>query len=64
MRQCIYSIPCKCGRCYNGETGRPFGVQIEHKKNLKQGLMEKFKLAKLAYEDSITYGGRRPRLYT
>jgi predicted GIY-YIG superfamily endonuclease len=52
MRQCIYSIPCESGRCYIGETGRPLGVRIrEHMKNLKQGLMEKSRLAKHAYEE-------------
>jgi predicted GIY-YIG superfamily endonuclease len=52
MRQCIYSIPCECGRCYTGETGRPLGIRIrEHMNNLKQGLMEKSRLAKHAYEE-------------
>jgi hypothetical protein len=46
MRKCIYSIPCEFGRCYIGETGRPLGIRIlEHMNNLKQGLMEKFRLA-------------------
>jgi predicted GIY-YIG superfamily endonuclease len=52
MRQCIYSVPCECGRCYIGETGRPLVVRIrEHMNNLKQGLMEKSRLAKHAYEE-------------
>jgi hypothetical protein len=52
MRQCIYSIPCECGRRYIGETGRPLGVQIgEHMNNLKQGLMEKSRFAKHACEE-------------
>jgi hypothetical protein len=51
MRQYSYSIPCECGTCYIRETGRPFGVWMgEHTNNLKQGLMEKFMLAKHAYE--------------
>jgi hypothetical protein len=42
MRQCVYYIPCECGRCYFGETSRLLGVHIkEHKHNLRQGLMEK-----------------------
>jgi hypothetical protein len=54
MRQCIYSIPCECGRQYIGETGRPLGIQIgEHMNNLKQGLMEKSRLAKHACEEGL-----------
>jgi hypothetical protein len=52
MRQCSYSIPYECGRCYIGETGRPLGVRIrEHMNNLIQGLMEKSNFAKHAYEE-------------
>jgi predicted GIY-YIG superfamily endonuclease len=36
--QCIYSIPCECGRSYIGETGRPLAVRLrEHRHNLKEG---------------------------
>jgi hypothetical protein len=38
-KQCVYSIPRDCGRCYIGETSRPLEVRIkEHKYNLTQGL--------------------------
>jgi hypothetical protein len=37
MRQCIYSIPCECGRCYIGETGRPLGVRTRTYEQLKTG---------------------------
>jgi hypothetical protein len=51
-KKCVCSIPCDCGRCYNGETSRPLEVRSkEHKYNLTQGLLEKSKLAKLAYEE-------------
>jgi hypothetical protein len=47
---CVYSISCDCGRCYIGETNRPLELRIkEHKYNLKQGLLEKSKLAQHAY---------------
>jgi hypothetical protein len=37
-KQCVYSIPCDCGRCYIGETSRPSEVCTkEHKYNLTQG---------------------------
>jgi predicted GIY-YIG superfamily endonuclease len=51
-KQCVYSIPCDCGRCYIGETSRPLEVRIkEHNYNLTQGLLEKSKLAQHAYEE-------------
>jgi hypothetical protein len=51
--RCVYSIPCECGRSYIGETGKPLAVRLrEHKYNLKEGLLEKSKLAQHAYEES------------
>jgi hypothetical protein len=50
--QCIYNIPCECGRSYVGETGRPLFVRIgEHKFNLKNCLLDKSKLAQHAFEE-------------
>jgi hypothetical protein len=55
--QCIYSIPCECGRSYIGETGRPLVVQFhEYRHNLQQGLLEKSKLAQNAYEEGHRVG--------
>jgi hypothetical protein len=49
---CIYNIPCECSRSYVGETGRPLSVRIgEHKFNLKNGLLDKSKLAQHAFEE-------------
>jgi hypothetical protein len=54
---CVYSIPCECGRCYIGKTGRPLAVQIrEHRHNLKEGLLDKSKLAQHAYEEGHRVG--------
>jgi hypothetical protein len=48
----IYNISCKCGRSHVGETGRPLSVRIgEHKLNLKNGLLDKSKLAQHAFEE-------------
>jgi hypothetical protein len=34
-KQCVYNIPCDCGRFYIGETNRPFEVRDkEHEFNL------------------------------
>jgi hypothetical protein len=57
MIQCVYSIPCVCGRSYIGETGRLLAVQLhEHKHNLKEGLLEKSKLSQHAYEEGQRVG--------
>jgi hypothetical protein len=51
-KQCVYSFPCDCDRCYIGETSRPLEVRIkEHKYNLTQGLLEKSKSGQHAYEE-------------
>jgi hypothetical protein len=51
-KQCVYSIPCDCGRCYIGETSRPLEVCIkEHKYDLTQCLLGKSNLAQYAYEE-------------
>jgi hypothetical protein len=40
-KQCMYNIPCDCGRCYIGETNRSSEVRIkEHKYNLTQSLFD------------------------
>jgi predicted GIY-YIG superfamily endonuclease len=55
--QCIYSIPCECGRSYIGETGRLLAVRLrEHSHNLQQGLLEKSELAQHAYEEGHRVG--------
>jgi hypothetical protein len=47
--QCVYSIPCECGRSYTGETGRTLAVWLcEPRHNLKKCLLEKSKLAQHA----------------
>jgi hypothetical protein len=57
MVQCIYSIPCECGRSYIGETGRPLAMRFrEHRHDLQQGLLEKLKSAQRAYEEGHTVG--------
>jgi predicted GIY-YIG superfamily endonuclease len=61
--QCIYSIPCESGRSYIGETGRSLAVRLrEHRHNLKQGLLEKSKLAKHAYEEGHKVGWEEARI--
>jgi predicted GIY-YIG superfamily endonuclease len=61
--KCVYSIPCECGRSYIGETGRPLAVRLrEHRHNLKQGLLDKSKLAQHAYEEGHKVGWDKARI--
>jgi hypothetical protein len=60
---CIYSIPCECGRCYIGETSRPLGVCLkEHQHNLKQGLLENFKLPSMCIKKGTVSTGKNVRV--
>jgi hypothetical protein len=53
VAQCIYSIPCECGRSYTGETGRLLAMLLrEHRYDLKVGLLEKSKLAQHGYKEA------------
>jgi hypothetical protein len=59
MAQYIYSIPCEYGRSYSyiGETGRPLAMWLhEHRHNLKEGFLDKSKLAQHAIEEGHGVG--------
>ena len=46
IKNCVYSIPCSCGKIYNGETGYPLKVrQEEHQKAVVRGEIEKSGMA-------------------
>jgi predicted GIY-YIG superfamily endonuclease len=61
--QCIYYIPCECGRSYIGETGRPLAMRLsEHKHSLKEDFLEKSKLAQHAYEEGHRVGWKEARI--
>ena len=45
-KNCVYSIPCSCGKVYKGETGRPLKVRLdEHGKAVVRGEIEKSGMA-------------------
>jgi hypothetical protein len=47
VAHCVCSIPCECG-----ETGSSLAMQLhEYRHNLKEGLLEKSKLAQHAYKE-------------
>ena len=45
-KNCVYSIPSRCGKIYKGETGRPLKVRLEeHRKAVVRGEIEKSGMA-------------------
>ena len=46
IKNCIYSIPCSCGKIYKGEIGRPLKVRLEeYRKAVVRGEIEKSGMA-------------------
>ena len=46
IKNCVYSIPCCCGKIYNGDTGRLLKVRLEeHRKAVARGEIEKSGMA-------------------
>jgi hypothetical protein len=61
--QCFCSTRYECGRSYIGVRGRPLVVRFrEHRHNLKEGLLEKSKLARHAYEEGHRVGWDKARI--
>ena len=45
-KNCVYSIPCSCGKIYKGEAGRPLKVRLEeHREAVVRGEIEKLSMA-------------------
>jgi hypothetical protein len=63
MAQCLCSIPCECGRSCVSKTGRPLAMWLhEHRHSLREGLIEKSKLAQHAYEEGHRVGWDEARV--
>ena len=46
MKNCVYSIPCSCGKIYKGETSRPQKARLEeHQKVVVRGDIKKSGMA-------------------
>ena len=51
-KNCIYNIPCDCGKRYIGETCRPLQTRInEHKRNTTNREIDKSKIAEHSWEE-------------
>ena len=45
-KNCVYSIPCSCGKIYKGETSCPLKVRLEeHRKAIVRGEIKKSGMA-------------------
>jgi len=50
---CVWSIPCECGRSYIGETGRMWEVRIrKHRQNWRGGHMDRPRLVQHSLEEN------------
>ena len=57
-KNCIYSIPCSCGKIYKGETGHPLKIRLEeHRKAVEWGEIEKSGMADHIWKEK---GNHRP----
>ena len=46
IKNCVYSIPCRCGKVYKGGTCHPLKIRLEeHRKTIVQGEIEKSGMA-------------------
>ena len=46
IKNCVYCIPCSCGKIYKSEKGRPLKVRLEeHRKAVGRGEIEKSGMA-------------------
>ena len=51
-KNCVYCIPCSCGKIYKGETGRPLKVRLEeHQKAVVRGEIEKSAMADYKWKE-------------
>ena len=55
-KNCVYSIPCSCGKVYKGETCRPLKVRLEeHRKVVVRGEIEKLGMADHIWREKGNY---------
>ena len=57
-KNCVYPIPCSCGKIYKGETGGPLKVRLEeHRKAIVRGEIEKSRVVENVWKEN---GNHRP----
>ena len=64
-KNCIYSIPCECGKQYIGETSRPLNVRKnEHQNYLRKNEIEKSQICVHAFETGHTINWNNTKILT
>ena len=53
MKNCVYSIPCTCGKVYKSETYRPLKVRLENRIAIAQGAFLKNWVCQTIHERPI-----------
>ena len=57
-KDCVYAIPCSCGKKHKGKTGHPLKVRLqEHQKAVTHGEVEKLGMADHIWREK---GDHRP----
>ena len=56
IKNCVYSIPCSCGKIYKDKTGRPLTVRLErHRKAVVRGEIEKSGMADHTWKEKVNH---------
>ena len=56
IKNCVYSVPCSCGKIYKGETGRPQKVRLEeHQKAVAPDEIEKSGIADHIWKEKVDH---------
>ena len=55
IKNCVYSIPCSCGKVYKGKTCRPLKIRQEHRKALLRGEIEKSGMADHIWKEKVNH---------
>ena len=55
-KNCVYSIPCSCGKIYKGETGRPLKERLEeHRKAIVRDEIEKSGMVDHIWKEKVNH---------
>ena len=56
IKNCVYFIPCSCGKIYKGETCRPLKERLEkHRKEVVRSEIENSGMADHIWKEMVTH---------